>query len=259
VENLPVPPSLSSRRRSSAASQTLADQFRPLIAIHDTVRDRAPSAVDVDAARKRIRSGRYGFEPAELLQHAGDLTRAFQRTAAAFERVGAASASQLHALRSKPHDVSALLLSWVHGDSMPRNPAQRLARHVAAVVGNAVLSRAAEDVADGFSFAAWKRSHCPCCGGSPDLALATDKRRSLICWRCDTVWRTPQLGCLGCGADSPPTLVRVASPYGYELTICNSCGRYLKERRGAPAHSLIVERALTAGLDEAAEQRGLRV
>lgn len=254
-----MPPSLSSRRRSSAASKTLADQFRPLVAIHDALRDRAHAAVDVGAARARIRGGRYGFEAETLLQHAGDLTRAFQRTSAAFERVGVASASQLQALRSGSHDVTALMLSWAHGDSLPRNASQRLARHVAAVVGNAVLSRAAEDVANGFSFASWKRPNCPCCGGSPDLALATDKRRSLICWRCDTVWRTPQLGCLGCGADSPPTLVRIASPYGYELAICNSCGRYLKERRGAPTHSLIVERALTAGLDEAAEQRGLRV
>jgi formate dehydrogenase maturation protein FdhE len=142
---------------------------------------------------------------------------------------------------------------------MPRNPAMRLARNVAAVVGNAVLTRAASDVANGFSFAAWKRSLCPCCGASPDLALSTDKRRSLVCWRCDTIWRTNQLGCLGCGATAAPTLVRIPSPYGYQLAICNSCGRYLKERRGAPAHALLVERALTAGLDEAAELRGLRV
>jgi hypothetical protein len=53
--------------------------------------------------------------------------------------------------------------------------------------------------------------------------------------------------------------VRVPSPdLGYDLVICNSCGRYLKERRGLPSHAWLVERALTAGLDEAAHERGLR-
>ena len=73
------------------------------------------------------------------------------------------------------------------------------------------------------------------------------------------MWRTEDRGCLSCGADTPPTLVRIPSPYlGYELAICNACGRYLKERRGGLTHELFVERALTAGLDEAAQQRGLR-
>ena len=162
-------------------------------------------------------------------------------------------------MRERALDPRGLVLSWVNGESMPRNSSLRLARNVAAILGNAILARASADVTDGFSLAAWKRAQCPCCGASPDLALSTDRRRSLICWRCDTMWRTSRLGCLSCGADSSPTLVRIASPYGYELAICNSCGRYLKERRGAPTQSLIVERALTASLDEAAEMRGLRV
>jgi formate dehydrogenase maturation protein FdhE len=259
VENPPaVSPSLSTRR-PSAASKNLAEQFEPIVSIHDAVRQRAHAKVDVASARERVRNGRPGFDAAVLVYDAGDVTRSFHRIAAAFERIGIASTTQLVALRAETLDTTALMLSWANGDSMPRNPALRLARNVAAVVGNAVLSRAADDVGSGFSFAVWKRSLCPCCGASPDLALSTDKRRTLVCWRCDTMWRTTQLGCLSCGASSSPTLVRIASPYGYELAICNSCGRYLKERRGAPTHALLVERALTAGLDEAAELRGLRV
>jgi hypothetical protein len=253
-----VSPSLSIRRPSSA-SKTLAEQFEPIVAIHDALRQRGHAALDVALARERIRNGRPGFDATALLHDVSDLDRCFHRMAAAFERIGIASTPELAALRSETHDPTALMLSWANGDSMPRNPARRLARNVAAIVGNAILSRAASDVADGFSFAAWKRAACPCCGASPDLALSTDKRRSLVCWRCDTMWRTNQLGCLSCGATSSPTLVRIESPYGYELAICNSCGRYLKERRGAPTQALIVERALTIGLDEAAELRGLRV
>ena len=250
---------LLSTRRAPAASKSLAEQFQPIVTIHETLRERATVALDVAAARERIRGGRPGFDAPTLLRNGGDLTRCFHRTAAAFEKIGIASTTELAALRRETLEVTALVSSWANAESLPRNPALRLARHVAAIVGNAVLSRAALQVADRFSFAAWKRVLCPCCGASPDLALSTDKRRSLICWRCDTMWRTSRLGCLSCGADSSPTLVRIASPYGYELAICNSCGRYLKERRGAPTQSLIVERALTASLDEAAEMRGLRV
>ena len=89
--------------------------------------------------------------------------------------------------------------------------------------------------------------------------MSTATKRTLVCWRCDTQWRTTHRGCLGCGANGPPDVARVPSPYlGYELAICNACGRYLKERRGSLTHELIVERTLTAGLDEAAQQRGLR-
>jgi hypothetical protein len=258
-ENPPVLSPLLSTRRSTSASKSLAEQFQPIVTIHETLRERAHVELDVAAARERIRSGRPGFDAAMLLSNAGDLSRPFHRAAAAFERIGIASTTQLAALRRESLDTTALVASWANGESLPRNPALRLARSVAAIIGNAVLSRAATAVGERFSFAAWKRPLCPCCGASPDLALSTDRRRSLICWRCNTMWRTSRLGCLGCGADSSPTLVRIASPYGYELAICHACGRYLKERRGAPTQSLIVERALTASLDEAAELRGLRV
>lgn len=247
-----------STRRPRSASKSLAEQFQPIVAIHEALRRGRHVEVDAAAARDRIRGGRPGFDAVALLHDSGDLARSFHRTAAAFERIGIASSIQLGALRRETLDPTALMASWANAESLPRNPALRLARQVAAIVGNAVLSRAACDVGESFSFAAWKRVHCPCCGASPDLAFSTDRRRTLVCWRCDTLWRTSQLGCLGCGEDSWPALVRIASPYGYELAICNSCSRYLKERRGAPTHALIVERALTTSLDEAAELRGLR-
>lgn len=246
-------------RRPTVASRTLADQLRPVVDVHSSVRGTAYARFDVDRARTRIRSGRVGFDAAELLEAAGDLTQAFHRTAEAFERTGIASSLRLAALNETTVDVTAHVLAWANAESQPVQPAMRLARTIAGVVGNAVLARAAEDITTDFSLAGWKWPQCPCCGASPDLALATDTKRTLVCWRCDTMWRTEDRGCLGCGASSAPTMARVSSPYlGYELAICNSCGRYLKERRGSLTHELLVERTLTAGLDEAAQQRGLR-
>jgi hypothetical protein len=257
-EMLPLSPSASTRR-TSFASRTLAEQLQPIVQVHELVRGEARGHVDVERARARIAAGRNGFDAAPVIRAAGDLRPAFERTAAAFESTGIASTADAAAVREHATDATPLVLAWANSESVPRKPIQRLARTVASIVGNAVLARASDDVGKGFSFSAWTRSNCPCCGASPDLALTTKVKRTLVCWRCDTQWRTTHWGCLGCGADGEPEVARVASPYlGYELAICNACGRYLKERRGSLTHELIVERTLTAGLDEAAQQRGLR-
>ena len=249
----------ASIRRPTAASRTLAEQLQPIVQVHGAVREQAYARVDVAEARTRISSGRAAFDVAPLLRAAGDLRPAFERTAAAFELTGIASTTRVAALQKTSVDASTHILAWANGESQPRDAMLRLARSVSAIVGNAVLARASTDVTTGFALAAWKHPHCPCCGASPDLALASNTKRTLVCWRCDTMWRTHRRGCLGCGAEGPPTIARISSPYlGYELAICNSCGRYLKERPGSLTHELLVERTLTAGLDEAAQQRGLR-
>ena len=248
-----------SPRRATVASRTLAEQLRPVVQVHRVVRDGDYARFDLERARARLRNGRVAFDANDVLEDAGDLAPAFERTAEAFERTGIASSLRVTALQRVSLDVTALVLAWANAESPPVDATIRLARTIAGVVGNAILSRAANDITSAISLAGWKWPQCPCCGASPDLALATDTRRTLVCWRCDTMWRTEDRGCLGCGADTAPTIARVPSPYlGYELAICNSCGRYLKERRGSLTHDLIVERTLIAGLDEAAQQRGLR-
>jgi hypothetical protein len=248
-----------STRRPTVASRTLAEQLRPVIHVHGAVRENGYAQFDIERARTRLRSGRIAFDAATLIEDAGDLNAAFKRTSQAFERTGIASTPEVGALQRRVVDATTVVLAWANAESIPLDPTMRLARSIGAIVGNAILSRAATDVTTGVSLNAWKWPQCPCCGASPDLALATDARRMLVCWRCDTMWRVESRGCLGCGATGEPTIARVTSPYlGYELAICNSCGRYLKERRGGLNHELLVERTLIAGLDEAAQLRGLR-
>ncbi len=248
-----------STRRPTVASRTLADQLRPVVHVHGAVRENGYAQFDVERARTRLRAGRIAFDAALLIEEADDLTAAFKRTSQAFERTGIASTTEVGELQRRSVDVMSVVLAWANADSTPLDPTLRLARNIAAIVGNAVLSRAASDVTSGISLNTWKWPQCPCCGASPDLAFSTDARRMLVCWRCDTTWRAESRGCLGCGATGEPDIARVSSPYlGYELAICNSCGRYLKERRGGLNHELLVERTLIAGLDEAAQLRGLR-
>lgn len=256
-----MPSSLSKRRPTSTNQtlDTLADQLAPVLRVQSAVRDRAHASVDVSAARARIRAGRPAFDATSMLLSAGDLSAAYRRARSALEDTGLVSPTRAGELHGRSIDAGEMLHAWAVGDFMPIGGSTAPARTVAAVVGNAVLGRAAADVTKSFSLAAWKRPHCPCCGASPDLALVTPRTRTLVCWRCDTRWRIESHGCLGCGATDAPSIARVQSPYrAYELTICNACGRYIKQRRGAPAHPLLVERTLTASLDEAARRRGLR-
>jgi hypothetical protein len=57
-----VSPSLIRRPPPSAASKSLAEQFEPIVAIHETVRLRELSRIDVSVARERNRAGRPGFD-----------------------------------------------------------------------------------------------------------------------------------------------------------------------------------------------------
>jgi FdhE protein len=123
------------------------------------------------------------------------------------------------------------------------------------------LRNASERVGAPSVWKTWARVVCPCCGGAPDVALLErGGHRTLVCSRCDAQWRAPRTGCLGCDADDAPSIARIPNAaVGYELVMCNACGRFLKERPRRGLESLVVERAMTMELDVAAEQRGLRI
>lgn len=246
-------------RRPTAASRTVAEQLAPVVRVHEVLRADANPRIDVDAARARITSGRVAFDPEVVLANAGDLTPGFWQAVSALEHAGSASSAHVEALHRLDVDANELARSWSNSESTRSDPVSKLARQAAGLVASAVLSRAAAEITTDFSLSEWTRPQCPCCGASPDMVVTTDSRRTLVCWRCETMWRTDERGCLGCGASEPPTLARVRSVYlGYDLAICHACGRYLKERGGSLRHELIVERTIVATLDEAAQLRGLR-
>ncbi|HTE47496.1 MAG TPA: formate dehydrogenase accessory protein FdhE [Gemmatimonadaceae bacterium] len=245
--------------RPSVTSQSLANQLEPIVRVHADIRARRYARVDVATARTRILAGRAGIDFESTLSGAPDLSLAFSQVASAFERTGITATPQINALQAMTVDADAHVLAWANHDSPPSDVTMKLARNLAGIVGNAILSQVAAEIMNEFSPTGWKWPECPCCRASPDLAMTADAGRILVCWRCDTRWSTELRGCLGCNATEAPAIARVTSPYlGYELAICNVCGRYLKERRGPPTYELLVERALTVGLDEAAQQRGLR-
>jgi len=240
---------------------TLAEQYEPVLRAHAEVAAGCAPQMDAEVARQRVKGGQVGFDALRVLRSCGDLQPRFLRVLDAFEVAGFVSNDDRRAIIDGELDVDELVAGWFTGDRTPRDPRRRTARQVAIIVGNAMLRTASAMVGTSASWRGWTRLVCPCCGGAPDIVL-TDRtaNRTLVCARCDAQWRAKRAGCLGCDTDERASLARITNAeLGYDLVMCNACGRFIKERPRRGLESLIVERALTTELDLAAEQRGLRI
>lgn len=243
-----------------SATYSFSDDLAPLVRVHTELSRFKLGPTRVKRARANLAEGRVAFEPLEIIRAAGDLDASLSRVAVAFEMCGMASAREIESFRKGYSVAAPLLKAWMVGERGSSDEGRRLALRAAAVVGNAILKSAALQASKGASFKSWQKPSCPCCGGPPDLAVKSNAIRMLVCARCDTQWEAPTPGCLGCEATRPPTFVRVdALDLGYDLLVCHSCARYIKERRGSSIESPMVERSLTSELDAAAERRGLRI
>lgn len=246
--------------RLQTLRRALARQLEPVTALQSELIVSWRLPIEKSAARERIRTGVPAFDPLEMIGSAGDLMVPYLRATVAIERAGLADAAACAGAREDRIRVMEHLVSWIAGESLPMHEPRRTARLAAILVGGSVLRRARAELRAPAAIAEWASTLCPCCGGAPDIAMKRQRRRTLICSRCDARWDTAPNSCLGCGASGEPVVMRVPSPMpDYELCICNSCGRYLKERRGVATINLLVERAMTAQIDAAAELRGLRI
>ncbi|CAN5284357.1 hypothetical protein BH09GEM1_BH09GEM1_02300 [soil metagenome] len=251
----------ASLSRASSVRTTIAEQLAPVLRAHAEMLRGFTPVVDVDVARARVKNGQIAYEGLRVLRSVGDLGAAFVRMLDAFEVAGLVSNNDRGAVLAAEFDIDDLVCGWFMGDHVPRDARRRLAQQVAVNIGNAILRRATSLVGRPVLWVDWSRSTCPCCGSSPDIAFTDGVTRMLVCARCDAEWRAPRDGCLGCDAPaSPMQVVRIANAaLGYDLVMCNSCGRFMKERPRRGIASLLVERAITAELDQAAELRGLRI
>ena len=242
------------------APPSFADDLRPLVRVHAELGRFRLSPAKVKRARANLSEGRVAFDPAEVLRSAGNLDASLSQVATAFEMCGMASPRALESFRGSFSIAQPLLKAWLVGERRSSDEGRRLALRAASVVGNAILFSAAQQASKGVLFSDWNKPTCPCCGGPPDLAVRSDRIRTLVCARCDTNWRAPTGGCLSCEASKSPTFVRVdALDLGYELLVCHACARYIKERLAEGMQQPMIERALTIDLDAAAERRGLRI
>lgn len=253
-------PNLTSRRPATVRTAT-AEQYAPVLRVHaDILGDCVPD-VDVRAARRRLAKGHVAYDALRVLRSCGDLRARFERVLEAFDVAGLVSAVNRRHVLDGDLDVDDLVSGWFTGDRTPHDPRRRMARQAAIVVGSALLGAASHRVGTSSAWRGWTRSVCPCCGGTPDIALTgSGPNRTLVCARCDVRWRSTRQGCLGCDVPEPTSVARIANPaLGYTLVMCSACGRFIKETPRRGFGEPLVERAITAELDMAAEQRGLRI
>lgn len=240
--------------------RTLVDQLLPVTTLHAELENGCVLGLDVPAARARLKAGQSAFDALKVFTGASDLARSVQRMTSALEHAGLCGSDTLAAVRRADTDVARLGRAWIGGEPLPSDEARLLARRAVALVGNAVLRRASREVCGTTTLRISDRATCPCCNGPAEFSVSSGPVRRLVCSRCDTVWRTTRRGCLGCGAEGEPAVARIASAsLGYDLSICHHCGRYVKERTARSAPALLVERIMTAELDAAAQERGLRM
>jgi hypothetical protein len=247
-------PSIRSVRRS------IADQFAPVAALHVSMVEGWELSLDFERVQRRLGAAQTAFDALAVVAMTEGLESAFDRVVTTLEDAGLCRPDAKVAFRRNPPDLMALASSWIAGEAVPASGPRRVARQAMAIAGNTILARAAADVRARFQLDYVGRGVCPCCGGAAEFSIPGSESRRLICMRCDTMWRVSRSGCLTCGADGRPSIAYVRAPVlGYALAICNACGRYVKERTIRNAESLVIERAVTAQLDAAAEERGLRI
>ena len=233
----------------------------PLVALEASLETMWVPALDLARAEARLRSRRPAFDAADIIGVPDDLSAPFFRATKAMERAGLVSNADATAARAHAGDIVAMIAGWLSGDLSPRNSGRATARRAAIIIARVRLRAAGRAIRGALSLDAWAGRRCPCCGGHPEFATPGTPRRSLVCSRCDSSWSLARSGCTGCGANSAPTVVRISMPddAGYCLVVCNACGLYLKEGSEPVGPAILVERALTAHLDRAAEARGLRL
>jgi len=125
------------------------------------------------------------------------------------------------------------------------------------------LSKCADAIMARTVFKGWPHGNCPLCGGEPDFSVITPAaERLLLCSRCTTRWRFPQLSCPWCLNHDRKKITSFATRDGmYRLNGCDVCQRYIKAYDGRNASRQVmpvVDAIATLPLDAAAVQRGYR-
>lgn len=147
------------------------------------------------------------------------------------------------------------------GLSAPEPPVDSVLDQVLTLAMRPFLSRCAEVLQQRSDLATWTHSHCPLCGGEPDLAVITPAaERHLICARCAMRWKFEPLTCPYCGNSDRARITSFATTDGqYRVYACDACRRYLKAYDGRRATRPVmptVDSVATLPLDAAAIQRG---
>lgn len=212
---------------------------------------------------------RFEIIPLELT----DLRLMVRQTADVLRRFGAMDDADYQKVQAVGRDMTLVTVAsqWYRsaaerhvvavGLSAPEPPVDSVLDQVLTVAMRPFLSRCAEVLQQRSDLATWTHSHCPLCGGEPDLAVITPAaERHLICARCAMRWKFEPLTCPYCRNSDRARITSFATTDGqYRVYACDACHRYLKAYDGRRATRPVmptVDSVATLPLDAAAIQRG---
>jgi hypothetical protein len=264
---------VSELRALRAASPELAEAIDlqiELLEIYRRVQSRIPAPwVDVPPSglAECARTGRALVPFQALPIEVTDLRLLVRQTAELLRRFGAIEPQDYDAIERLGRGDGLLesAAAWYRAlADRPAPPAGIDDAALAQVLSLALrpfLSRCAEFVQQTVDLGPWRHGHCPCCGGDPELAVATSTHeRMLVCGRCGLQWPFPSGQCPFCANANPARGTAFATPDGrYRVDACEECRRYLKgydARRAQRPLLPLVDAIATLPLDAAAIQRG---
>jgi FdhE protein len=156
--------------------------------------------------------------------------------------------------------------AWFTGQELPSSLLDGISENLMQTIIQATLQpflvKYAQALIGFVDQESWRRSYCPICGGSPDLAFLEKEHgaRWLLCSRCDTEWLFQRLECPYCANKEQNTLAFFSDEEGlYRLYVCDKCRCYLKaiDLRKTEAEVLLpLERFYTMDLDRQAKEYG---
>ena len=203
-----------------------------------------------------------------------DFRLMFRETAELLRRhdvLGEHDCRQAQALAREADRLQPLVIDWytaaageprrASGGSPSEPPLGGMLDQVVLLAMRPFLARCAEAFLPSIDLSAWKREHCPLCGGEPEFATITPAAdRLLICSRCSTRWPFDSLACPFCRNTDRARITSFASRDGtYRLYACDTCHRYLKAydgRRTTRPVMVPVDSVKTLPLDAAAMRKG---
>ena len=173
----------------------------------------------------------------------------------------------LRELKADPFLTEQTVKTWFEKNTLPAKiSAKGISKNLLTTIIHSSLKpflvSHAKTLADSIDQERWRRSCCPVCGGSPDLAFLDKERGSrwLVCSRCDTEWLFQRLQCPFCGTQDQNALAYFTDDEGiYRLYVCERCKHYLKaiDLRLAKDEVLLpLERFYTLDLDRQAKEQG---
>jgi hypothetical protein len=259
-----------------------AEMHLELIELHRRIQSRVPVPaleLSTDLLTRHQNEGRPLLHFDRIPLDLTDLRLMVRQTADVLRRFGALEAAdyeRVHAL-GRDMDLAATASRWYHstaghcgGPAGARSvwhggesAASDIAGQVLTLAMRPFLARCAEVLQRWRELSLWTHSHCPLCGGEPELAVITAvAERHLICGRCTLQWRFDQVACPYCGNDAPARITSFATEDRlYRVDGCDVCQRYMKAydtRRSKRPVMPMVDGVLMLPLDAAAMQRGYR-